>query len=446
MSDQTPPPGTLTTSNPVSAIRSAARISITVPRIHRDGETEPRVRERLLLTLAGLFLIVNWLALWLVRASGGDLLSGLLANLGTIWPLPVWLALTIGGHVALNHWLPARDPFIWPLTMLLTGWGLAEITRLSSTYATRQTLWLVLAGLALIGVLRLPRDLRWLSRYRYVWLGVGLLALIGAVLLQSNPVDLIKLSLLAFMASYLAETRDLFDAQAVQLGPLRIPSPRYLLPLLGIWAISALILVWQRALGIAILYLIILLLLLYISTGRPFYLIGGLTLLIVIGVLAYLFYGVARQRLMIWLDPWSLADSSSYQIVQSLIAIGNGGVFGQGIGQGAPVYVPIAHSDLIFAAIGEEWGLFGMLVTAAAELVLGLRAIRLSVDQLQPFRALLSIGIGLTFIIQSALIIGGSIRLIPLTGVTLPLVSYGGSSLIISFVLIGLLLVMSTDS
>jgi cell division protein FtsW (lipid II flippase) len=199
-------------------------------------------------------------------------------------------------------------------------------------------------------------------------------------------------------------------------------------------------------LGIAILYLIILLLLLYVSTGRPFYVIGGGMLLAIIGGLAYMLYGVARQRFGIWLDPWTTADGSSYQIVQSLIAVGNGGVFGQGIAQGAPVYIPIAHSDFIFAAIGEEWGLFGMLAILIIELILSLRAIRLSISQSQPFRALLSIGIGLTFAIQSALIMAGSLKLIPLTGITLPLVSYGGSSLIISFVLVGLLLVISAEA
>ena len=273
-----------------------------------------------------------------------------------------------------------------------------------------------------------------------------MLALAGAVLLHSNPVDLIKLSLLAYMASYLSENRDLFDAQAIQIGPVRIPSPRHLLPLIGIWLVSALILVWQRALGIAILYLIILLLLLYVSTGRPFYVIGGGLLLAGIGLLAYVLYGVARQRVGIWLDPWINADSSAYQIVQSLIAVGNGGVFGQGIAQGAPVYIPVAHSDFIFPAIGEEWGLFGMLAVLVSELVLSIRAIRMSISQSQPFRALLTIGIGFTFAIQSALIMAGTLKLIPLTGITLPLVSYGGSSLIISFVLVGLLLVISDDT
>ena len=412
-----------------------------------DTESDSRGRERLLLILTGLFLFVNWLGLLLVRVGdAGNILPNLLSNVLTIWPLPVWIGAVVVGHAALNRLLPGRDPFLFPLTMLLTGWGLVEIARLSAIYATRQTLWLALALAALIGVLRLPRDLRWLSRYRYVWLGVGLLALTGAVLLRSNPVDLIKLSLLAFMASYLSENRDLFDAQAIQIGPLRIPSPRHLLPLIGIWLVSALILVWQRALGIAVLYLIILLLLLYVSTGRPFYVIGGGLLLVGIGALAYVLYGVARQRVGIWLDPWSAADSSAYQIVQSLIAVGNGGVFGQGIGQGAPVYIPVAHSDFIYAAIGEEWGLFGMLAILGSEAVLSIRAIRMSISQSQPFRALLCIGIGLTFAIQSALIMAGSLKLIPLTGITLPLVSYGGSSLIISFVLVGLLLVISADS
>jgi peptidoglycan glycosyltransferase len=400
-----------------------------------DTETDRGGQERLLLILAGLFVIVIRIALALLR---GDIALEL-------WPLLVWIVCAVVGHNELERQLPRRDPFLFPIAMLLSGWGLIEIDRLAPGFAIRQTIWLGVGVATLVGVVRLPHDLRWLSRYRYLWFAGGLAALLGTILLRENPAELIKLSLLVFWASYLADNRELLQARAIRLGPVRIPSPRHLLPLLVIMAACAAVLVWQHDFGVMLLYVSVFILILYVASGQSFYLIAGAAALVIIGTLAFARYDVARERFDIWRDPWSDPGGSAYQIVQSLMAFASGSVLGQGIGQGAPGYIPIVHSDLIFAAIGEEWGLLGAVAVLGCEAILSIRALRFSVHQAQPFRALLAAGIGLLLGTQSALIMAGTLKLVPLTGITLPFVSYGGSSLVISFALVGLLLTLSAE-
>ena len=406
--------------------------------------------EIVLLIIDGLFITAIRLALVLVR---GD-------NLLALWPLLLWIGCAAFGYYALEKRAPGHDPLLFPIAMLLAGWGLNTIDRLLPTFGVRQAIWLVIGVTALIGVTYLPRNLGWLSRYRYIWLGgcllaFNIIALAGSELvildsaflrLRSNPTELIKLALLIFFASYIANRHDVLMQTRLRIGRINIPNLIYVLPLLAVWALCALVLYWQHAFGLAILYLIVLILLLYLASARPLYLIGGLSALIIVGIVALIVYAVARQRFAIWLDPWSDSGGTSYQIVQSLMAFASGNVFGQGIGQGAPVYIPVVHSDLIFAAIGEEWGLLGVIAVLVCEATLCVRALRLAVQQRDPFRGLLSAGIGLTFGVQSLLITGGTLKLIPLTGITLPFVSYSGSSLVISLVMLGLLMVISATT
>ncbi len=408
-------------------------------------------RERLLLGLAGLFVTVSYLALLLVRGDSPF----------AAWPLIVWIGCAVSGHIALEKRLPGRDPFIFPIVMLLCGWGIALIDRLNPPFMPRQALWLIVSIAAMIGITRLPRHLRWLSRYRYLWLFGGLALLMATIAFGRNPAgvgprlwlgigevyfqpsELLKMALIAFLASYLADNRDLLDTHGFQIGRLRLPALRYLGPLLVMWSISAIILVWQRDLGMATLYFAIFLAMLYVATGRSLYVVGGLVLLLIGGSIAYFGFDVVRERVTIWLNPWPYSNGDSYQVVQSLIGIANGSVFGQGIGQGSPTYIPVVHSDFVFAAIGEEWGLLGTLVVIGCLAILAQRAMRLAIGQADPFRALLAAGIGITLAIQSLLIMGGTIKLIPLTGVTLPFMSYGGSSLLVNFIMVGFLIVVS---
>jgi cell division protein FtsW len=197
--------------------------------------------------------------------------------------------------------------------------------------------------------------------------------------------------------------------------------------------------------GAATLFFVVFMIMLYLASGQGQLLLGGLVLLLIASASAYFLFDVVALRVDIWWNPWPTADTSAYQIVQSLMSVAAGGVFGQGIGQGHPTIVPVAHSDFAFAAIGEEWGLLGVLTALSALAVLVVRGLRIAVRARQPFRSLLAAGLSLMLGVQSLMIMGGVLKLVPLTGVTLPFVSYGGSSLLTNFVIVGLLLVLSSE-
>lgn len=412
-------------------------------------------RERLLLALAGLFIAANHVALTGVR---GD-------SVVALWPVAVWAVCAAAVHAALERRLPDRDPFIFPVVMLLSGWGLNLVARLAPALAARQVMWVVVGVIALTVVVRLPRRLRWLRRYRYTWLILGTTLLLFTLVFGVNPAgygprlwlnaldiayfqpsEALKVLLVVYLASYLADHRDALRAEAMRLRPFRVPSLAVLGPMLLMWGLTAVVLVWQRDLGTATLFFLVFLAMLFAATGRVSYVVVGLGLLAVAGLAAYFLFDVVRLRVDIWLYPWGEGQGRAFQIVQSLLAFASGGVIGQGIGQGAPVYIPVVHSDFVFAAIAEEWGLMGALAVVVCIAVLVMRGLRVAAryGNEAPFRALLAAGLSATLAIQSLLIMGGALKLIPLTGVTLPFVSYGGSSLLGSFVIVGLLLLLSS--
>lgn len=408
----------------------------------------------LLLALAGLFLAANTLALWLVRPALG-------------WRpwiyLGVWVVCAVAGHRWLARHLPGRDPLLFPLGMFLGGWGLVIIGRLMPAFADRQALWLAISTGALVLAASFPYLLRWLRSYRYLILAVGLGLLIATILLGRNPSGLsgapalwlglgglfvqpseaLKILLVAFLASYLAEQ---FPALSVEIpGSRRTFSPRVAGPVLLMWGLSVVILVWQRDLGTAGLFFVVFLLLLYLASGALWILVGGAVLGLAAVLAAYNLFSVVELRVDIWLNPWPEAGGRAYQIVQSLQAFAAGGVFGQGIGQGMPGYVPVVHSDFVFAAVGEEWGLLGTISVVTAIAALCLRGLRISLQYpSRSFRSLLTIGLSVLLAVQSIMIMGGVLKLLPLTGVTLPFLSYGGSSLLVSFVALGLLIRLSS--
>jgi cell division protein FtsW (lipid II flippase) len=414
-----------------------------------------RRRERLLLLLAAAFLAV--------------ILTGLIVVQGlsptNYWHLAVWGICAAGGHVALNQRVPRRDPLLFPAVMLLSGWGIVLIQRLTTGFAERQTVWLILGTAALLGVTYLPKHLRWLSRYRYTWLGFGLVLLAVTIVLGRNPgsefgprlwlgvadfnfqpSELLKVILVVFMASYLADNHDLIDLNTHRIGSFRLPSLRYLGPLILMWGISVVVLLWQEDLGAATLFFVVFVILLYLGSGRGTYVLGGAVLLGLASVIAYLSFNVVERRVDMWLNPWPHARDFAFQVVQSLMAVASGGVAGQGIGQGSPTYVPVVHSDFMFAAVAEEFGLIGSLVVTSLIALIVLRGLRLAaLTQARAFRAFLAAGLSVMLGVQSLMIMGGVLKLIPLTGVTLPFLSYGGSSLLMSFIMVGLLIVLSGE-
>ena len=411
-------------------------------------------RERLLLAFAAIFVILNRISLLLVRHE----------SIQSLWPLGIWLLVAGAMHLSLSVLLPFRDPFITPITLLLSGWGLTLVSRLAPPFAARQSVWLLLSVSAAIMIGTLSPKLRLLRRYRYTWLLTGLMLLsltlifgvnpsgnvnaprlwLGFGLVFFQPSELLKLLLIVFLASYLADKREIIVESQIKVGRWLVPAPLYTAPMLLMWGFCVVLLVWQSDLGAASLFFLIFLAMLYVSTGQKGYIAGGLILLGIAGLAGYSLFGVVRLRVDTWLNPWPEASSRAFQIVQSLLAVAAGGLLGQGVGQGAPVYVPVVHSDFVFVAIAEEWGMIGTLGVVACFVLLVSRALRIAIsNSLHPFRALLAAGIGISIGIQSLLIMAGTLKIIPLTGVTLPFVSYGGSSLLSSFTMMGLLLRLS---
>ena len=422
------------------------------PRFGLAGEKAPK--ELLLLIVALTFVAVNAVALSFA-------VEGALA-IDHLWAPALWTILMGASHWLLNRFQPDHDPLLLPIYALLTGWGLLLVDRLASNFLARQALWMVLATGAMLAVSILPKNLRLLRRYRYTWLTMGLLLLVATLVFGINPSgagatlwlrvpivssvyfqpsELMKLLLIVFLASYFDEQVEL---DALRTGHEERSRVAFLAPLLLMWGFCIILLIWQRDLGAATLFLVTFLALLYLATGEWRYVIGGLFLLVLAGIFGYFTFSVVELRVDAWWNPWPEATDRAFQIAQSLYAIAAGGLAGQGIGQGSPVYIPVVHSDFAFAAIAEEWGLIGSVAVLACFALLGHRGLRTAVLCQRPFHTYLAAGITILLCVQAFLIIGGVVKLLPLTGVTLPFVSYGGSSLFMSGLMIGLLLYLST--
>jgi cell division protein FtsW (lipid II flippase) len=426
-----------------------------------------RRREGQLFGLAGVFLLTAAAALSVAPAARAGAWLGLE---GVPWApaamMGAWLGCALAATLGVRRALPRHDAYLLPIVFLLAGWGLLLIWRLAPAFGWRQTAWLAVGTAALVGVVHLPGDLRWLRRYRYTWLvaGLALTALtfvlgvnpsgqgdrlwLGCCGLYLQPAEVLKLLLVVFLASYLSDRREqLFETQP-GWGPAR-PTRRslaYFLPMLVMWGFSTLILISQRDLGMSTLFFGVFVIMLYLASGRLIYVAAGLVLLALAGLLGYSLFDVVRIRVEAWWNPWADPTGRSYQIVQSLIAIAAGGLAGRGPGLGAASVIPVAHSDFIFAALAEEWGLVGAGAAAALLALIVQRGLRMALLAPTLFGQLLAGGLSGLLGLQALLIMGGVIKLTPLTGLTLPFLSYGGSSLVSAFVLVGLLLKLSAGA
>jgi cell division protein FtsW (lipid II flippase) len=275
--------------------------------------------------------------------------------------------------------------------------------------------------------------------------GFGARLWLGAGGIYFQPSELLKLLLLVFLASYLEDRREALLAVEARVGRWQVPHPAYLGPMLLMWGFSMLLLIWQRDLGAALLFFGVFLAMLYAATGQGRYVLTGIALLLVAGIVGYRLFDHVALRVDAWWNPWQEASGRSFQIVQSLLAFASGGVLGQGLAQGLPTAIPVVHTDFVFAAVGEEYGLLGALAVIACFALLVGRAFHIALKARRPFDQLLAAGIGALFGLQSLVIMAGTLRVIPLTGVTLPFVSYGGSSLLTSMIMVGLLLHISVQ-
>jgi cell division protein FtsW (lipid II flippase) len=402
-----------------------------------------------LLVLAAVFLFLYSLALTFspavrARSWNVDLRWSHWIGLG-IWALAFALAQT-----RIRQRLPESDPLLLPIASLMSGWGLLTIWRLDPVFGLRQTGWLAVSIFVLIASLHWNSSLNFLRRYRYLWLLGGLLLTALTLIFGVNPQgggprlwlgccgfyfqpsEPLKLLLIVYLAAYLADR----PPSSQRLAPMLVPT-------VLLTGVALLILVMQRDLGTASVFIFIFATMFYLATGRKSLLIASLLILLVAGLAGYQFVGVIRSRVEMWMNPWSDPSGQGYQIVQSLMAVANGGLPGRGPGVGFPALVPIALSDFIFSAIAEEGGLVlsaSLIILLAA---LMMRGFRVAVGAPGHFRRLLTGGIAAYLGGQSILIIGGNLRLLPLTGVTLPFVSYGGSSLLTSFLALAILLHVS---
>ncbi|MDT0274376.1 FtsW/RodA/SpoVE family cell cycle protein [Blastococcus goldschmidtiae] len=426
------------------------------------GTTVPTRRgtEALLLAFA---VAVTLAAQCIVDLTVTGSLRAELATFG-IWFTALWTA----AHLVVRKFAPYADPLLLPCVAVLTGLGLVMIHRLdiadpeAGADAPVQLLWATV-GLALfIAVLLVVRDHRLLSRYAYILMLVGLVLLaIPAVLPASmsevygakiwirvagfsiQPGEFAKIALIVFFAAYLVDKRDVLALASRKVMGLEFPRGRDLGPVLVVWVVSILVLVFERDLGSSLLLFGIFVAMIYVATERASWVVIGLVLFAGGATIAYRAFGHVQARVDTWLDPFAYYDGAGYQVAQSLFGLGTGGLFGAGLGGGRPDAVPIAKSDFIGSAIGEELGLFGFAAVILVYLILVERGLRTSLIVRDPFGKLLAAGLSFAVAWQLFVVLGGVTGLLPLTGLTTPFLAYGGSSLVANFGLVALLVRIS---
>jgi cell division protein FtsW (lipid II flippase) len=398
----------------------------------------------------------------------GLVLVGLGKN-GRVPPnLPVYTALFVAGYTTcyfvIRRAAPLADPAIFPSAALLAAIGFVLIYRLDPSRSTQQMVWMIVGLSAFIGTVIGVRDHRQLAAYTYTlgFVAVGLLLLpilpgigreingsrvwIGIGSLEFQPAELGKVAMVLFLASYLTTKRELLQEARVRIGPFHVPELKHLGPVLVAWGVSLAILFLEKDLGASLLYFGIFVVMLWVATGRAAYLVIGGGLFIVGALIAYATFGHVKDRVVIWEHAMETQHihSDGYQLAQSEFALSTGGIGGSGLGQGQPNEIPFASTDMIFAAIGEELGLLGSTAVLLLFLVLVGKALKTAVQLKDSFGKLLATGLATILGVQAFVIVGGVTRVIPLTGVTLPFVAYGGSSLLSNFVLLGLLIRLSS--
>jgi cell division protein FtsW (lipid II flippase) len=367
-------------------------------------------------------------------------------------------ALAAGVHLALSAAGSRADEMLLPLVTCLAGLGLAESQRLAPALAARQAVWLAVGMVALGGAALLPYRLALIRRYRYS-IGVAGIALVALTLVAGSsptpggpplwirmgpfsfqPAEALKLLIVLFLAAYLDDKQEVLASASTRLGPLRLPPLPYLAPLAAMLGLSLALLAVQGDLGAALLLFLIGLAMLFLASGRASYVVGSLLLF---GAGAWLLLWrlpVVQTRVAIWLDPWADAHGAGYQLVQSLMALAAGGATGTGLARGLPTAIPAVHTDFVYAAVAEELGLAGAAAVVVLYLLLAHRGFRVALAARSTFGAILAAGLTVALTVQSLIIIAGVVRLVPLTGITLPFLSQGGSSVLASSLAVGLLL------
>lgn len=419
------------------------------------SQARPRWLELSLLPFPVLLLLIGLTLMHLAR--GGPLEDRDRALL--IW-LAVGLSVT---HLWLCIRHPRADQIILPAASMLASLSVLMVARLVPDLAQRQAMWIGVGLLAMLVTQAILPGVSWLRQYRYSWAALGLLLVLSTFLFGIDPnesgarlwlgtggiffqpSEVLKILLVIFFAAYLDDYRELLAFSNLRVGWFNLPPLPYLMPLLFMLGIALGVVVLQRDLGAALLLFGVFLAMLFVGSGRVTFVAGSLMLFVLGADLLYRLFNVVQLRVAVWLDPWATASTTGYQLVQGLTALAAGGLIGSGLTYGYPGYVPAVHTDFMISAIGEELGLAGTLAVVGLYVVLVHRGLRVAALTRDSFATLLAAGLTSVVGIQALVILGGTLRLIPLTGVTLPLLSYGGSSMLANFVLLGLLLAVSAE-
>ncbi len=449
-----------------------------------------RWKELALLIIPFIILLLEMTQLLLARlVHSGSLratASLSLKNLPTLQGLIPVLGLIVAlllVNLVLSIWFPKADQMLLPLSGLLSGIGVLMALRIGPnlqppdpSLGSRQLVWVILGLIVFLLTIFLLRNVRWLNRYKYVLLAIGLF-LVGVTLVHASrvnlnspthdqlnfgplslqPSELLKIILVIVFAGFLSERRDTFYSNMLHVWRFHIPIPRVkdLGPLAVMLGLALLLFLGIRELGLALLIYGIFLCMIYLGSGHITYVIGSFIIFLVAAFIGYSLLGYVRVRFQAltfdfvnWQQPWpsaieSLAENGGLQIVQGLIALSSGGIIGAGLGLGHPTFVPVVQSDMIFTALGEELGLAGLFGIIAIYLLILYRGYRIAIEASDYFSQLLAAGLTSIFAIQAFVIIAANMDFLPLTGLPLPFLSYGGSSLIANYIIIGILMRIS---
>lgn len=403
----------------------------------------------LLLLIAAAFPVTLLYAMYVVTTGAALSFQTLAVPLGLF-------AAFAAAHIGVRIFAPGADPAILPVVFTLSGIGITFVTRLQPDASLGQVIFLFLGVALMVGTLAVVKNLEVVKRYKYVLGIAGIILLVLPMFIgteiygsklwikiggfQFQPGEFAKVLIVLFLAGYLAENRELLSISNRTVLGIKFPRLRLLYPLFIVWGVCLLVVAFERDLGSALLFYTIFLIMLYVATGRVSYVIIGLALLAVGAFGMYQIMSHVQVRVAIWLDPFSDAQNLGYQIVQSLFSLADGGLAGVGIGKGMADIIPVVASDMIFAAIGEEMGLLGGSAVLLLFMLFAVRGLTTAARAKSDLAAFSAAGLTAAISFQAFTIVGGVTRLIPLTGVTLPFMSQGGSSLLASFVIVALLL------
>ena len=403
----------------------------------------------LLLLIAAAFPVTLLYAMYVVTTGAALSFQTLAVPLGLF-------AAFAAAHIGVRIFAPGADPAILPVVFTLSGIGITFVTRLQPDASLSQVIFLFLGVALMVGTLAVVKNLEVIKRYKYVLGIAGIILLVLPMFIgteiygsklwikiggfQFQPGEFAKVLIVLFLAGYLAENRELLSISNRTVLGIKFPRLRLLYPLFIVWGVCLLVVAFERDLGSALLFYTIFLIMLYVATGRVSYVIIGLALLAVGAFGMYQIMSHVQVRVAIWLDPFSDAQNLGYQIVQSLFSLADGGLAGVGIGKGMADIIPVVASDMIFAAIGEEMGLLGGSAVLLLFMLFAVRGLTTAARAKSDLAAFSATGLTAAISFQAFTIVGGVTKLIPLTGVTLPFMSQGGSSLLASFVIVALLL------